>query len=286
MPPSGSTLHLPFPAARFLPYLTWTDVAALPKDDALVVLPIASIEQHGPHLPLVSDTLLGQELLAAALDRLAPSDAVWVLPMLTYGKSNEHAAFPGTIALSASTLAAVVVDIGTSVARAGFRRLALVNSHGGNPPVLDHAARDLRQATGLIVFSLFMFRMDVPYTDSSADEAHWGTHAGEWETSVLLSLAPDLVHLDRTRDLGGHPTYATPPRHLKLRGPITYAWLSEDLSISGNLGDPRTASAERGDGIVASTVERLAEVLAEMATFEMPTPAGAGVSDRPRPPAR
>lgn len=273
-------IHRPIPPARFLPYLTTSDIAALPKDDALVVLPIASIEQHGPHLPIASDTILGQTILGRALERIDDGIQVWVLPGLAYGKSNEHRAFAGTITLSESTLQAVVRDVADGVARAGFRRLALVNSHGGNPAVLDHVARDVRETTGLIVFPLFMFRMGIDYGEISADEAHWGTHAGEWETSTQLALAPSLVHMDRTGDLGDYPAYSRPREHLSLRGPVTYAWLTDDLSSSGALGDPRRATVERGDAIIESTVARLAEVLVEMARFEMPSQATTGQADR------
>jgi creatinine amidohydrolase len=269
----GAHVHHPFPAGRFLPYLTTTDIAALPKEDALVLLPIASIEQHGPHLAVASDMVLGQTIIARALERLEPADSFWVLPGLAYGKSNEHRAFAGTMTLEQATLAAVVHDLAGSVARAGFRRLALVNSHGGNPAVLEHVARDAHEATGLIIFPLFLFRMGVDYGELDADEAHWGTHAGEWETSALLAVAPELVHLDRTAELGGYPTYARPLRHLALRGPVTYAWLTGEISPAGNLGDPRRATLERGEAIIEATVARLVEVLREMATFEMPLPA-------------
>jgi creatinine amidohydrolase/Fe(II)-dependent formamide hydrolase-like protein len=208
------------------------------------------------------------------LERLDPADQVWVLPGLAYGKSNEHRGFAGTLTLEASTLAAVVRDIATSVAGAGFRRLVLANSHGGNPAVLEQVARDAREATGLIIFPLFLFRMGVDEGDWDPQEAHWGTHAGEWETSTLLAVAPELVHLDRVDGVGGYPAYRSPVRHLALRGPVTYAWLTRDVSVHGNLGDPRRATLARGEAIVEGTVARLVEVLREMATFEMPMPGG------------
>jgi creatinine amidohydrolase/Fe(II)-dependent formamide hydrolase-like protein len=272
---NGPQVHLPFPPERFLPYLTTTDIAALPKDDALVILPIASIEQHGPHLPIASDTILGLTILGRALERLGPDVRAWVLPGLAYGKSNEHRGFAGTISLSQATLAAVVGDVAQGVADAGFRRLALVNSHGGNPPVLTYVARDVRQRTGLMVFPLFMFAMGVDYGEVSDEEAHWGTHAGEWETSALLALAPDLVHLDRAaQQAGAYPRYRSNIRHLTLRGSVTYAWLTSDVAATGTAGDPSLASLEHGERIIEATIVRLAEVLAEMTAFEMPIPAG------------
>ena len=267
-------IHRPFPSERFLPYLTMTDIAALPKDDALVILPIASIEQHGPHLPVASDTILGHTILARALERLDRSVNAWVLPGIVYGKSNEHTGFPGTMTLSQATLTAVIGDVAQSVAESGFRRLALVNSHGGNPPVVNHVARDVRQRTGLIVFPLFMFAMGIDYGEISDEEAHWGTHAGEWETSALLALAPELVRRERiAAQSGAYPRYRSAVRHLTLRGPVTYAWLASDISTTGTAGDPSRATLEHGRQIIEQTVSRLAEVLTEMAAFEMPSPA-------------
>jgi creatinine amidohydrolase len=274
----GGNLHGPVPRERYLPYLTSTDVEALPKSDAAVILPVASLEQHGPHLPIVSDTLIGQALLGRALER-APRDArLWVLPPLVYGKSNEHRAFPGTFTLSASTLAAVILEIADGVARSGFRRLVLLNSHGGNPGVLSHVARDVREQTGLIVFPLTVFLMGLPDEEHDDDEARWGTHAGEWETSLLLHLAPELVRADRTESLGQIPKMADGVEHLTLRGPVTFAWLSQDVSATGVMGDPRKSKPERGAGTADLIVAKLADVLCEMATFEMPTPAGSDLS--------
>src|SRR2546423_13688161 len=155
-------LHPPFPAPPSLPYLTSPEIAALPKDRAAVVLSVASVEQHGPHLPCITDSLVGQTILGLALERLRPDVQVWVLPPLCYGKSNEHRPFAGTLTLSAQTLAAVVRDIALSVARAGFRRLVLLNSHGGNPPVLDYIARDLHEETHMQFFSIMISRMGIP----------------------------------------------------------------------------------------------------------------------------
>lgn len=267
-------LHGPIPAERYLPYLTASDIKGLPKSEGAVILPVASIEQHGPHLPVVSDTLIGQVLLGRALER-APHDVhLWVLPPVVYGKSNEHRAFPGTFTLSATTLAAVIHDIADGVARSGFRRLVLLNSHGGNPGVLSHVARDVREKTGLMVFPLTAFLMGLPDEEHDEDEARWGTHAGEWETSLLLHLAPDLVRTERMDSLGQLPRMADGVEHLTLRGPVTFAWLSQDVSATGVMGDPRKSTPERGRKTADMIVDKLTGVLAEMARFEMPTPAG------------
>jgi creatinine amidohydrolase/Fe(II)-dependent formamide hydrolase-like protein len=271
-----STTHEPFPRERYLAYLTTVEIAGLPKQDAAVVVVISATEQHGPHMPVVTDLLLGEQLLALALERVPESAQLWVLPSLAYGKSNEHTRFAGTVTLSQATLAAVVHDIGASVARAGFRRLVLLNSHGGNRTVLEYLARDVREATGLMVFPVSTWLLGLEFEPVSPDEARWGTHAGDWETSLMLALAPDLVHMDRTPGDPAYPSYEPErePRHLSPFGPVPYAWTTEELCATGAIGDPRAADAERGRDTAERTAARLAEVLTEIARFEMPRPAG------------
>ncbi len=263
-------LHHPFPASRYLPYLTSPEIAALPKDRALVVLSVASVEQHGPHLPVITDSLVGQTVLARALDRLEPNVQVWVVPPLCYGKSNEHRQFAGTLTLSAQTLAAVVRDIAASLARAGFRRLVLLNSHGGNPPVLDYIARDVHEETGMMLFSIMISRMGINEHVKDADEFAWGIHAGEGETSWVLAIAPELVHMERTAELGEYPRMPNGVQHLAIRGPVGFSWLTAELNPAGVLGDPRGATSEAGEAYLRPTVEKLAGVLEEIASFEMP----------------
>ena len=120
------------PDNRNFAYLTWKQVDALSRDKTLLVLPTAAIEQHGPHLPLATDTLINSILLGAALAHLPPEVSVYALPAICYGKSNEHVGFPGTLSVSASTFMAVLHDLGASVSNAGFKKLVLYNTHGGN----------------------------------------------------------------------------------------------------------------------------------------------------------
>ncbi|HMO64884.1 MAG TPA: creatininase family protein, partial [Verrucomicrobiota bacterium] len=134
------------PPERFLPYLTWKQVEALPKERTLLVLPTAAIEQHGHHLPLATDTLINNFLLGHALRRLPADLPVYALAPVCYGKSNEHLGFPGTLAVSRDTFMATLRDLGASVQAAGFRRLVFFNSHGGNHSLIDVMARDLRAA--------------------------------------------------------------------------------------------------------------------------------------------
>ncbi len=129
------------PDERNFAYLNWKQVDALPRDSTLLVLPTAAIEQHGHHLPLATDTLINNLLLGHALKKLPGDFSVYALPPVHYGKSNEHLGFPGTLSVSASTFMAVVRDIGSSLSSAGFQKLVLYNTHGGNTSLIDVMAR-------------------------------------------------------------------------------------------------------------------------------------------------
>src|SRR5271170_2918215 len=183
------------PDARSFAYLTWKQVDALPKESTVLVLPTAAIEQHGQHLPLATDTLINSILLGAALERLPMEIPVYVLPAICYGKSNEHIGFPGTLSVSASTFMAVVRDLGASIASSGFKKLVLYNTHGGNSSLVDVMARELRAEFALRLFSLFGSG-GATFTGLGAQERAYGFHAGEVETSFLLSAIPELVHTD------------------------------------------------------------------------------------------
>ena len=261
-------IHGPIPPRRYLAYLTGPEIAALDKTQAAVVLPVGAIEQHGPHLPIATDTLTGNELLGRALASLPESVQCWALPPLNYGKSNEHIEFAGTFTLSGATLAALISDVAASAARSGFRRLVLLNSHGGNPPVVDMVARDIHQSTGLMVFPLHLARLGASRGVVSEHESAHGMHAGDAETSTILALAPQLVRMDRR--VGEVPTI--PPGFALPTMPqgTLFAWLTSDFSRSGVVGDPAEASPEKGLRIVDTAVQRLAEALAAICEFETP----------------
>ena len=150
--------------------------------------------------------------------------------------------------LSQETLATVIHELAASVARAGFRRLVLFNSHGGNAPVLDYLARDVREATGLMVFHLPMFRTGLNYPQIDEQEARWGTHAGEWETSMMLALTPELVQLDRLEGKGGLARFHEPEKHehVRMLGPVMFAWSTHDITATGAIGEPAPRDARAG----------------------------------------
>ncbi|MGE0879082.1 MAG: creatininase family protein [Acidimicrobiia bacterium] len=258
------------PLQRRLELLTSPEVRAIDKASAIVVQPIASVEQHGPHLPCATDTIMAEALTDRAIALTPTHVNVWRLPVMAYGKSTEHLGYPGTITLTTETLLAVCNDIGRSVAASGFRKLVFVNGHGGQPQLLETVARDIRERYGLLVFPLTPYRLGIPDgLISSPDELNYGLHGGEMETSVLMALAPDLVRADRL--VSGSTALKDiyePLRYLSLEGALPTAWLSRDLAPNGVPGDPRLATAAKGEVMVKHWTSNLAGVFAEIAAFE------------------
>lgn len=268
-------LHGFLPADRFLPYLSWMEIRDLPDPANTVILqPIGAIEQHGPHLPLAVDAAIATGVLGAALERLPQHVPAYALPPLCYGKSNEHSGFPGTISLRAETLLHTLLELGDSLYAAGFRKLVFVNGHGGQPQILEIAARDLRQRYP--DFNLFpLFVWNVPHRILellSPQEQVLGIHAGDAETSLMLALLPQTVQGDRL--VREYPQGVPTDGLLSLEGALPFAWLTRDLSQSGVIGDATTASPEKGQQILDQLSSGWVAVIEAIWRFQAPQPRG------------
>jgi creatinine amidohydrolase len=261
------------PDERNFSYLNWKQVDALAREKTLLVLPTAAIEQHGHHLPLATDTLINNLLLGRALAKLPAGLPVYALPPVHYGKSNEHLSFPGTLSVSAATFMAVVRDLGASLASAGFRKLVLYNTHGGNTSLVDVLARDLRAEFGLRTFALHGSG-GISYEGLAEQERTYGFHAGEVETAFLLAVAPELV--DKSAYTVNYIAHVAKPELLRPENAaVTFAWLTRDIAPSGVLGDPRPATAENGERWIAAAATRIAKALQAMADYAAPNTSGA-----------
>lgn len=240
------------------------------KSNVVIIQPVAAIEQHGPHLPLAVDVAIGQAVIGKALEKLPTSVPSYALPSLYYGKSNEHWHFPGTITLSVQTLVATLMEVGDSIYRAGFRKLAFVNAHGGQPQVIEIVARDLRQRyDDFVVLPLFIWR--VPHVADellTMKERELGIHAGDAETSLLLSLLPEQVKMERA--IAEYPQGLLDDSLLSMEGKLPFAWMTRDLSKSGVLGDPTTATKEKGDCILASLADGWVQAIQDIYRFQQP----------------
>lgn len=257
-------MHGFIPPERFLPYLSWTEIAALPdKEDTVIVLPVGAIEQHGPHLPCAVDSLISAGVLGRALAKLPSEVRAYGLAPITYGKSDEHLHFPGTMTLTGPTLLAVVTEIGESVYRAGFRKLLLANGHGGQPQVLEMAARELRLRHGdFVVVPFHVSRLpNASGRFISEQEKKLAMHAGHSETALILALAPDTVHMDRA--VANFP----PPFPSKLLSPDgrpACAWTARDFGPSGVIGDPLGATPEQGAEILETLSDSWVQAITDL----------------------
>jgi creatinine amidohydrolase len=240
------------------------------KENVVIIQPIGAIEQHGPHLPIAVDSAISMGVLGKALHKLEASIPSYSLPCLYYGKSNEHWHFPGTITLSAQTLLAVIKEMADSIYRAGFRKLVLMNSHGGQPQVMEIAARDLHQQYGdLLVFPFFTWRVPHITNELLTDkEKEFGIHAGDAETSIMLSLLPDRVKMDRA--VCEYPCGLPEDGLLSMEGKLPFAWLTNEISKSGVLGDATLATKEKGDRILESVADGWVKVIKDVYKFSQP----------------
>ncbi len=253
---------------RNLAELRAPDVARLVTERSIFVQPLGAVEQHGPHLPFNTDLLIADHVSRAAVERVGDELDVWLLPPLAYTKSNEHAWSSGTIWLSATTLLAVLDDIGRCVATTAARKLVFFNGHGGNSALVGVANREIRLAHGLMTF---LAHPGVPPDQggaSPADELGMGIHGGIDETSIMLHLASHLVDMSTaTRNV---PTALADNRYVRFGGSVGFGWLSNDFGPDGHIGDPTPATEDRGELLVNQAVDAFCEALAEVATFELP----------------
>ncbi len=252
------------PAHRFLPYLSWQEIVALPdKANTVIVLPVAAIEQHGPHLPCAVDSLISAGVVGKALELLDPSIPAFGLAPLCYGKSDEHIHFAGTMTLRGETLLCTVTEIGESVYRSGFRKLVIVNAHGGQPQVMEMAARELRIRHGdFVVIPHFVWRVpNVASRFLAPKEKQLAMHAGHAETAIVMALAPDTVKMHHA--VANYPP-EFPAKTLMTDGRPAAAWTARDFGPSGVIGDPTGATREQGEQILASLAESWAKAIEEV----------------------
>lgn len=264
-------MHGFIPPKRFFPYLTWTDIQVMPdKENVVIIQPVGAIEQHGPHLPIIVDSAISAAVMGKALGQLNSTIPAYALPLLYYGKSNEHWHFPGTITLSAQTLLAVLMEIADSIYRSGFRKLVLMNSHGGQPQIMQIAARDLHQKyEDFLIFPLFTWQVpNVAKELLTTKELEYGIHAGDAETSVMLSILPEQVKMDKA--VAEYP-YGLPENSLlSMEGKLPFAWVMRDLTKTGVLGDATVATKEKGDRILESLADGWVRVIEDIYKFRQP----------------
>lgn len=242
--------------------------------DTVAVLPVAAVEQHGPHLPLSVDASLMEGVIDAALAQLPAELPVLFLPPQNIGFSVEHTNYAGTLSLQPATLIALWTELGACVARAGIRKLLLLNGHGGQVSVMDIVARELRIKHGLLVYGASWFGLvdDAANQQFCAHEHRFGIHGGEVETSMMLHLAPETVHMERAQNFASSSEQRAGKYHFIGNGrSAKLGWAIEDYNPAGAVGNSAAATAERGAAMVRSSAEGLVRLLDEIHDLPLST---------------
>ncbi|MGV8986832.1 MAG: creatininase family protein [Cypionkella sp.] len=246
----------------------WKDYRTIEYKDidpakTIAILPTAAIEQHGPHLPVGTDTIISEGMQALLKARCPPDMDLRFLPTQAIGKSNEHLWAKGTLTLTAQTALSVWTEIGMSVARAGVRKLVILNSHGGNVDLISIVGRELRVQAGMFVVKLSWGAFGPPEGMYSKQETTYGIHGGDVETSLVLAFRPETVDMTMAKDFrSSAETSAISPI-----GGVSYGWIASDLNPEGPVGEAHLATAEKGhataEKMVADVITLLCKVEAQ-----------------------
>jgi creatinine amidohydrolase len=254
----------------------WWDLSAedfrnLDMSQIVAVLPVGAVEQHGPHLPVRVDAAINEGIMRHAVERMSDDFPALILPTMAIGKSNEHSAYPGTLTLSAETLARVWYEVCESVYRAGVRKVLFVNSHGGQPQVMEIVCRDLRINLGMFAvsskWSSFADLSDL----FTAEERKHGIHAGEVETSVMRYLHPELVDMSLAEDFPALSQVLEKEYELLMTegGAVGFGWQMQDINPKGACGNALAADVERGRISVERAADKLITLIGEVMSYPL-----------------
>ena len=255
---------------KFWADMSWRDFAAADMSKVVAVLPVAAIEQHGPHLPVGVDAFINEGYLARAVERVPSDLPVLFLPLQAIGKSNEHIEYPGTLTFSMETVTRAWTEIGDSVARTGCRKLIFMNSHGGNVAVLAAVVRDLRVRHGMLAVHAGWHALGYPDGMFSASERAHGIHGGDAETSLMLAFKPETVRMNEARDfVSSAVSIERDFKRLRVTQPIAIGWMANDLNELGAAGDASKATAAKGEACADFGVEGFIELLRDVHAFDV-----------------
>ncbi len=245
--------------------MTTDDFASLDPGRTVAVMPLGAIEQHGPHLPLSTDSVIAEEMARRALARVPETTPALLMPTMAVGKSNEHLDFAGTLTLSSKTLIDLWYEVAEGVKRAGLAKVLFVNAHGGQPQVMEIVARDLRVRLGMMAVTSNWWHVELPEGLVPEDERRHGIHGGMVETSIMLHLRPELVRMDQARNFRSVlPDMEARYRRLRMLGGVGIGWQAQDLHPLGVAGDATAATAELGARITDQVTAGLAELVEEV----------------------
>lgn len=262
--------HLPALSSGYWGDLTTADFTNIDPMRTIALLPVAAIEQHGPHLPLDTDICINKGLVNNLLSKSLTSVIILALPPMLIGESTEHSDFPGTLTATAETLIKLWTEIGEQVFKAGIHKMLILNSHGGQPQIVDIVAQRLRAHKQMLVVGVDTFRLSTPPGLFSIDELRYGLHAGEIETSMMLHLRPESVRMEHARNFVPSSLKIAKPYHrLAPHGPARFAWQAQDLHEAGACGDAASADAKRGSEIIKHMADEVVLIISDMARFPL-----------------
>ena len=242
--------------------MSWTAVKeALGKEPNLrVILPVGSIEQHGPHLPLSTDRLIAEHIAI----RVATQLPCILFPTLSIGYSLEHAGFPGTVSLTSHTFSSMILEIANDLFESGFRTLIAINGHGGNKAILDSSITSIKHAHPDLKLYSFTI-LDIARTkfrEIRKSPRKMIGHADELETSMMLAIVPNLVQMSKA--VTEEPNF---PPQISLESEdlanVTYGWKTEEVTKSGTIGNPKLATPETGRLLLDYVVQTISSIIGE-----------------------
>ncbi|WP_028746762.1 creatininase family protein [Rhizobium mesoamericanum] len=235
----------------------------------IAVLPLGAHEQHGPHLPFETDTLIAAGIVARLKAALPSTLPVTFLPTETIGYSVEHMDVKGTQTLTYGEAIERWLAIAGRLSDIGIRKLVMLNAHGGNSPLMTIVATEARVRFNMLAVATSWTRFGVPANVISPEAKVVDIHGGDIETSVMLALHPDKVDMSKARDFPSRQSdFAARFKHLRAYGPHAFGWKMSDLSTSGVAGNASLATAERGEALIAHSVKGLVELLQDVDTFD------------------
>jgi len=256
--------------------LTRLEMEQIDRENTLVWIPIGALEQHGNQCPLGTDDFIAESVTKRVVERLnkeCPDFPMLIFPLIPFGLSTEHKNFCGSIALKPDTLYHLLYDLCASLAHHGFKKIVIEISHGGNTPLVQILSRELKSDLDLMVAYIntgaFFGKKDIMDTISEGNT--WDFHGGEMETGMVMADHPELVHLETSE--AGFPTDFMNNQHFKVGGAVTFGWVSEvwktkDGKPIGIGGDPKGATAEKGEIILQSFVDSIIPALYEIRDFK------------------
>ncbi len=238
--------------------------------NTIAVLPLGATEQHGPHLPLETDTIIAEGVCMAMARQLPAEIDVVILPVEPVGYSTEHMDFAGSKTLSFDAALSRWIKIGEACADAGLGKIVLMNAHGGNSPIAAIVCQELRVRRAMLAVATKWDRFIKGSGIVSDHEEMLGIHGGDIETSVMLALAPDTVDLERAENFASEQAgFMERYTHLRAYGPHGFGWKMQDLNPKGVVGNAAAASAEKGEQLLEIASRGICELLDDVHRFDL-----------------